>query len=89
MVNNGFVSCNTSRSVVYNAVVSGLASAECTLWEWAWLAKNCARVTCRFKERELIFLVGPFSLLILELFDEAQYLLKDISDLLFITGSDH
>ena len=32
---------------VYNAVVSGLAAAECILWEWARLATNCARVKCR------------------------------------------
>ena len=39
--------------VVYNAVGSGLAAAECTLWQWAWLAKkNFARVKCKIKERE-------------------------------------
>ena len=39
------------RSLVYNAVVSGAAETECTLWEWAWLAKKCSRVKCRLKVR--------------------------------------
>ena len=46
-VNNGVVSPYPFRSVVY----SGLAAAECTFWELAWLAKNCARVKCRLKVR--------------------------------------
>ena len=49
IVNNGVVSRYPSRSLVYNAVDSGLAAAECTLWECAWLAKNCARVKYRLK----------------------------------------
>ena len=32
------------RSIVYSAVVSGPTAAACILWEWVWLAKNCARV---------------------------------------------
>ena len=59
VVNNGVVFRYPSRSVVYNAVDRGLAAAECTLWKWAWLAKNCARVKYRLKERELISLVNP------------------------------
>ena len=51
ILNNGVVSRYPSRSLVYNAVNSGLAAAECTLWQWAWLAKNCARVKCGLKER--------------------------------------
>ena len=50
IVNNGVVYPYPSRSVVYNAVVSGPAAAECTLWVWAWLAKNCAQVKCRLKD---------------------------------------
>ena len=41
---------------------SGLTAAECTLWEWAWLAKNCAWVNVDLKG-ELISLVNPLSLL--------------------------
>ena len=51
IVNNAGVSRYPSHSLVYNAVDSGLTVAECTLWEWAWLAKNCARVKCRLKKR--------------------------------------
>ena len=63
IVNNGVVFCYPSRcSIVYNTVVSWLAAAECTLWEWAWLAKNCARVKCRLKERADLFFINPPSL---------------------------
>ena len=48
IVHNGIVSHYPFRSLVYNAVDSGLAAAEFTFWEWAWLAKNC--VKCRLKE---------------------------------------
>ena len=34
IVNNGVVSYYPSPSLVYDAVGSGLAAAECTLWEW-------------------------------------------------------
>ena len=40
ITNNGVVSRYPSWSLVYNAIDSGLAAAECTLWEWAWLAKK-------------------------------------------------
>ena len=50
-VNNGVVSPYPFLSIVYSAVVSGPAAAECTFWELAWLAKNCARVKCRLKVR--------------------------------------
>ena len=46
-INNGVISPYPFRSVVY----SGLAAAECTFWELAWLAKNCAQVKCRLKVR--------------------------------------
>ena len=49
IVNNGVVSRYPSRSVEYNAVGSGPSAAECTLWKWVWLAKNCARVKCRLR----------------------------------------
>ena len=51
IVNNGVVSRSSSRSLVYNAIDNGLATAECTLWEWAWLTKNCTRLKCRLEER--------------------------------------
>ena len=51
VVNNVVVSRYPSHSLAYSAVDSGLAAAECILCEWAWLAKTCARVKCRFKER--------------------------------------
>ena len=51
MVINGVVSCYPFCSLVYNTVDSRLAAADCTLWEWARLAKNCVWVKCRFKGR--------------------------------------
>ena len=47
--NNGVVSRYPSRSVVYTAVGSGPAAAECTPWKWVWLAKNCAPLNCRLR----------------------------------------
>ena len=41
----------TSPVLVYNAVGSGPEAAECTLWEWAWLGKNCAQEICKIKDR--------------------------------------
>ena len=41
-----------------NAVVSGSAADECTLWKWAWLVKNCAQA----KELELSYFINPPSL---------------------------
>ena len=43
VVNNGVASRYPYRSLAYNAVDSGLAGTECTLLEWACLAKNCAK----------------------------------------------
>ena len=53
------ISCYPSRSVVYNAVGSGPAAVEFTLWKWEWLAKNCPRVQCWLK---LSCLINPLSL---------------------------
>ena len=59
-MNNGAVSRYPSCSLIYNAVDSGLAAAECTLCEWAWLAKNCARVKINVNlKKDLNSLVNP------------------------------
>ena len=34
-----------------HAVGSGPVAAECILWRWKWLAKNCARVKRRLNVR--------------------------------------
>ena len=58
IINNEVVSPYSSRSVLYNAVVSGSVGLS---GNGVWLAKNCARVKRRLKVRAELCCVSTIS----------------------------